>query len=384
VSQQDVATARRETLRTGPVLAGSLEPATIVRLEAQIAGTIGDLRVDRGSLVRRGQVLAVIEAQGVRGQAAGARAQVAAAEANVALMRQRMEAARTLSEAGAMSRLDYEAATSAHEAALAQLAAARAQSASASEDASRAVITSPITGAVSDRPVEEGEAVSVGNPVLTVVNTDRLELSGQIPVAASAQVRVGQPVEFSLDAYPDRQFRGTVTRMDPRADPNTRQVGVYVQLPNPGGSIIAGQFARGRVLGEAREATVLPLAAVRTLQDDSWVLAIVDGKVQRRTVTLGSRDDARGLVEIVSGVQPGEMVLAVPNAQITEGTEVTVTGGSSPTAIPGSDSAATLRPDESRESDSGDVNQGAAGGTGPNPAAPRPSTRDPRPATEER
>jgi hypothetical protein len=117
------------------------------------------------------------------------------------------------------------------------------------------------------------------------------------------------------------------------------------------------------VLGEAREATVVPLAAVRSLQADNWVLAIVDGKVQRRSVTLGSRDEARGLVEIVSGVQPGEMVLAVPNAQITEGTEVTVTGGSSPTATPSSDSAATLRPNA-------------------NPASPGPAT-DSQPPTEE-
>jgi RND family efflux transporter MFP subunit len=348
VSAADLATARQDTLRTGPVLAGSLEPATVVRLTAQIGGTVSSLRVDRGTPVRRGQVLAVIEAEGIRGQAAGARASVAAAQANVAVMRQRRDAARQLHEAGATSRLDAEAAQAALDAAEAELAVARAQAAATGEQASRTVIASPITGVVSDRAVEQGEAVASGDPLLTVVNSQRLELSGQIPVDQAAGVRVGQPVEFTLDAYPDRRFSGTVARIDPRADPATRQVGVYVQLPNPGDSIIGGQFARGRVLGEQQEALVVPQSAIRTAGEEQSVLAIVDGKVQRRLVTLGARDTDRGLVEVRSGLQPGDRVLTVPNAQIAEGTAVTIAGEDTPAAVPAGDTAATLRPEGGR------------------------------------
>ena len=345
VTAEDIATAQLDTMRAGPILAGSLEPATIVRLTAQIAGTVSDLRVDRGTPVSRGQVLAVIQAEGVRGQAAGAQASVAAAEANVQLLRQRRDAARQLYEAGATSRLDAEAAQAALEAAEAELAAARAQAAATGEQASRTIIRSPINGAVSDRAVEQGEPVAVGDPVVTVVNTSRLELSGQVPVEQAGGVRVGQPVQFTLDAHPGRTFNGTVARVDPRADPSTRQVGVYVQLPNPGDAIIAGQFARGRVLGEAQQALVLPQAAIRTAGGEQYVLAIENGRVVRRVVTLGARDAAQGIVEILSGIDAGTQVLAVPNAQIAEGTAVTVSGSESPAPVP-ADTAATLRPEE--------------------------------------
>jgi RND family efflux transporter MFP subunit len=347
VTAQDVATAQIDTLRAGPILAGSLEPATVVRLTAQIAGTVSDMRVDRGSRVSRGQVLAVIEAEGVRGQAAGAQASVAAAEANVQLMRQRRDAARRLYEAGATSRLDADAAQAALEAAEAELAVARAQAAATGEQASRTIIRSPINGAVSDRAVEQGEPVAVGDPVVTVVNTARLELSGQVPVNQAGGVRVGQPVQFTLDAFPGRTFSGTVARVDPSADPSTRQVGVYVQLPNPNGEVIAGQFARGRVLGDARQALVLPQTAIRTAGEEQYVYAIEDDRVVRRVITLGARDAAQGLVEILSGIDAGTQVLAVPNAQISEGTAVTLANGESQTAVP-SDTAATLRPQGGR------------------------------------
>ena len=328
----DVATARLASLQTGPTLTGSLQPADVVELKAQIAGTISDLRVDRGSSVREGQVLARIEAAGIRSQAAGARAAVAAAQANLAVARQQLEAARTLQAAGAMSEIDLRSAEAGYEAAEAQLAAARAQAASAGEAAGHATVRSPITGVVSARDIEEGESVSPGTELLTVVNSSRLELAGQVPVQQAAQVRVGQPVRFTLDAYPGRDFRGTVARMDPTADPSTRQVGIYVQMPNPGREIIGGQFARGRVLGDTRETVVVPESAVRQEGQERYVFVIENGRIARRTVVVVGRDDATGEVGITSGVQAGEQVVSAAGATIAPGTAVTVAADAAPSA----------------------------------------------------
>ena len=96
--------------------------------------------------------------------------------------------------------------------------------------------------------VSEGEAVNPGQALFTVVNTDYLELAGQVPVNQAARVRAGQPVEFSLAAYPGRVFRGEVARVEPTADPATRQVGVYVRLPNRDRALVGGLFATGRIL----------------------------------------------------------------------------------------------------------------------------------------
>jgi RND family efflux transporter MFP subunit len=317
-------------LGSGVTVRGSLEPAQTVTVKSQVAGTVRNLRVDRGSAVRRGQVLATIEAAGVQSQAAGARAQVAAAEAAVALARRRLEGARKLREAGAMSEIDFRSAEANFEAAQAQLAAAKAQAATAGEAARRATVTAPLTGSVSERLVEEGEAVGSSDNLLTVVDTRTLELAGQVGIEDAQRVRVGQAVAFTLDASPGQEYRGRVARVDPRADPGTRQVGVYVQLPNPDERIIAGQFARGRVLtGTAARGIAVPATAVRDTGAAAHVFVVENGKLVKRQVSLGARDESQGLVAITSGIREGERVLTSPAPGTAEGTPVSVAADTS-------------------------------------------------------
>jgi len=327
---QDVAVARTIELGSSVTLRGSLEPAQTVLVKSQVAGTVRNLRVDRGSAVRRGQVLATIEAAGIQSQATGARAQVAAAEAGVALARRRLEGARTLREAGAMSEIDFRSAEASFEAAQAQLAAARAEAATAGETARRATVTAPLTGSVSARVVEEGEAVGSNDDLLTIVDTRVLELAGQVGIEDAQRVRVGQPVAFTLDASPGQEHRGRVTRVDPRADPGTRQVGVYVQLPNPNEHIIAGQFARGRVLtGAAARGIAVPATAVRDTGTATHVFVVENGRLAKRQVSLGVRDESQGLVAITSGIREGERVLTSPAPGTAEGTAVSVAADTS-------------------------------------------------------
>jgi RND family efflux transporter MFP subunit len=322
VSASDIATAQSQTVGSAILISGNLDPAIVVVLKAQVAGTIEGVRVDRGSSVSRGQTLAVIEAQGVRSQAAGAQAQVAAARAQLAIAQQRLEASKKLFEAGAISSIEYKTAQANVDAAEAQVAVARASAAGATESAARATITAPISGVVSDRRVSGGEAVSVGNDLFTIVDASELELAGQVGVTDAARIRVGQPVTFSLDGYPNQVFNGRVQRIDPTADPTTRQVGVYVRMPNPGRRIVGGQYARGRIAtGGTTTATVVPDAAVVSRQGDSaTVYVVVGNRVSRRSVTVGPRDDATGLVPVLTGVNPGERVLLNPSSDIGEGT----------------------------------------------------------------
>lgn len=319
---QDVATARLSAADAGVVVTGSLQPAWIVSVKAQVPGTVEGIRVDRGVAVRRGQVLARLRAEGIRGQAEGARAAVAAAEAGLAVARQRLESAKTLREAGAMSQIDFQAAQAGYEAAAAQLAAARAQAAGAAEQAGHATLVAPIDGVIGQRNVEEGEAVSPGQELFTVVRSDWLELSGQVPVDEAARVRRGQPVVFTLDAYPGREFRGEVNRIEPMADPQTRQVGIYVRLKNPG-TLIGGQFASGRIVPDsAEQAVVVPETAVRREGASTYVLVVQGGQVARRAVQAGPVNPATGMVPVRSGVKAGERVIVTPATTLPEGTRV--------------------------------------------------------------
>ena len=308
LAPEDVAVATRSDLAAGVVLTGSLQPYKMVRVKSQVSGTVRGVRVDRGTPVRRGQVMATIEAAGVRTQAEAARA-------NLALAKQKLEAARTLHEAGAMSQIDFRTAQAAYE-------AAQAQAAQAEEAEARSTIRAPITGVVSERSVDGGEAVGMDAPLFTVVNSDTLELSGQIPVDRAAHVRVGAPVAFTLTAAPDRELRGRVARIDPVADPGTRQVGVYVQLGNAKHEIIGAllQAARALAAREGRERGRDPRAGSARpgrfdLRVDGFQRARGeaggDGRPERQgDRTGGDREGARGRREgdrdAVGATAPGD------------------------------------------------------------------------------
>lgn len=325
LGSQDVATVTRRPIEPGLVLTGSLEPAERVPIVAQVSGTVDRVLVDRGSRVTRGQVLAVITADGIRASAAGAEAGVAAAQAALALAQQQLEAARTLFEAGAMSRIDYQAAQAQAKSAEAQLRAAEAQAASAGEMADRTTIRSPISGAISSRGVEAGQPVANGDPLFTVVDPSVLELMGQIPVEQASDIRPGQSAYFTLAGQPGEELKGTVNRVDPTADPSTRQVGIYVRLPNPGNRIVGGQFARGRVVsGRADTALVVPITALRGGLDSAYVLVVEQNRIARRQVTVGVRDAGGGYAAINQGLNEGETVVVLPGAALVPGTRVAI------------------------------------------------------------
>jgi RND family efflux transporter MFP subunit len=324
----DLAIATSQTLGAVVLVSGNLDPADIVTLKAQVPGTVAGVRVDRGTQVAKGQTLATIEAQGIRSQAAGAEAQVAAARAQLALAQQRLQASKRLFEAGAISAIEYRTAQTSAEAAEAQVAAAQAGAAGARESAARATIVAPISGVVSERMVNDGEAVNPGANLFTIVNSAELELAGQIGVQDAARVRVGQSVSFALESFPGQTFSGRVARLDPTADPGTRQVGVYVRLPNPGQRIVGGQFARGRIVtGGTTTTIVIPEAALTGRSADSaTVFVVVGNKVARRAVVVGGRDEATGLIGVRAGLATGDRVILNPTPDLGEGTVVTITG----------------------------------------------------------
>lgn len=334
----DLAVAARADIGDGITISGPLEPRDAVVLRAQVGGTLSALRVNRGSPVREGQRLAVINAAGVVSGAAGAKANVAAADANLAVARKQREAARTLFAAGAMSELDRQSAEAQYESAVAQAAAARAQSVSADEAAGYTAIVSPLRGVVSKRWRQDGESVKPGDEVLTVVDSRVLELAGQIGVADAARVRVGQSVAFTLDAFANDSFTGRVARIDPVADAGTRQVGVYIDLPNAGGHIVGGQFARGRIAMGASSAIVIPATALLRVATDSgstFVYVVSNERIVKRTVVVGARDDLTGLVAIRTGLESGEQVVRTPTSAIVEGARVRFLNTDRPASTPG-------------------------------------------------
>jgi membrane fusion protein (multidrug efflux system) len=148
-------------------------------------------------------------------------------------------------------------------------------------------------------------------------------------VNAAAQIRPGMAVEFTIDAYPGRAFRGTVARVDPTADAGTRQVGVYARLENPGRQLVGGLFATGRIItGSSALSVVVPIVAVRGDGPATYVWVVRNNAAAKQMVVVGARDETRGVAQITSGLVGGERVIAAPG-EVTEGMPVRVAPGAS-------------------------------------------------------
>ena len=320
LGSRDVATVVLAPIAAGITITGSLDAATRVAVKSQIAGQVEQVTVDRGTNVRRGQLLATIDARGANAQAASAEASLAAAERD-------LRAADTLHKAGAISERDFVQATVARDAAKAQLTLAQVT-------LGRTRVESPISGIVSGRSVEPGEAVATAADLFTIVNTDALELAGRVAPDAIGGVTVGQPVNLSVDAYSGKTIVGRVARIEPIAESGTRQVTVYVRVLNPRHDLVAGLFATGVILrnGGASNVPVIPATAIAETNGEQAVYVIDGATLSRRVVTIGDRDNERGLVEVRSGLQVGERVLADAPGAIAPGTRVSMADDSSATS----------------------------------------------------
>jgi RND family efflux transporter MFP subunit len=326
LAPENVATATTERLSSGPAISGELTPAREATVRAQVGGSIVALRVDRGQPVQAGAVLARIASRDLEEALTSARTAVRSAETALGLARSEEQRTAALVKGGALAQRDLEQATSAAANAEAALAAARARERSAAQQMEDTVVHAPFSGVVSERPANLGDVVTPGTPILTVIDPSSLRLEAFVPANQIGQVRAGARVAFTIRGFPGQAFAGTVTRVSPTADPVTRQVAIFVSLPNVEGRLIAGLFAEGRVETAAREGVVVPLAAVDETGAVPTVTRITDGTAERVAVQLGVRQLDTERVEIVSGLRPGDVVILGSARGVAPGTPVAVSG----------------------------------------------------------
>ncbi|MBB4639002.1 efflux RND transporter periplasmic adaptor subunit [Longimicrobium terrae] len=324
LEQADVATAEMGQISAGPAVSGSLQAATEAVLRAELAGTIASAAAEEGERVRAGTLLARIADPRLSEQTRSAESAVRSAEIAANNARRDVDRYETLVSAGASPRRDLESARTSLASAQAQLANARSQQADVRATVGDATVESPITGIVSSRSVSDGDVVQVGTELYRVVDPSTMRLEASVPSEQLYSIRVGAQVVFQVRGYPGRTFTGKVERINPTADPATRQVTIHVSLPNPGNALVAGLFAEGRVTAEARQGILVPADAVATEEGKSHVMRLRGGVVEQVPVQVGIQDEETRRVEIVSGLAAGDQVLVGPARETAPGTKVRV------------------------------------------------------------
>jgi membrane fusion protein, multidrug efflux system len=326
IGAESVVTVAVVELRTGPLLSGELRAAREATVRAKMPGSVLEVRAEEGQSVQRGAVLARIEARPLQDALLSSQSGVRSAEQSLAVAEREADRTASLVKGGALADRDLELARSAVTGAQAQVADARARLASVRQQLDDAVVTAPISGVLSGRPVNAGDVVSPGTLLATIIDPSSMLLEASVQSDALTALKINTPVEFEVRGYPGQTFEGHIERIAPAADPVTRQVNIFVDVPNTRGQLVAGLFAEGRVTSERRQAILVPATAVDTTGQSPWVLRLREGKAERVPVQVGVRDDRSERLEILSGVAAGDVLLSGAARAITPGTPVTVTG----------------------------------------------------------
>lgn len=324
IGRENLAVATLTELRSGPPISGSLEPKVEARVRSEIMGPVERTFADEGQRVREGVLLAKIDDNSIRDAYLSAKSALRSAESALQNAQRNAERASRLAKAGALPERDLETALLNQTNAEGALADARARLTAAEKQLAHTQVRAPITGIVSDRQVAPGDVVQVGGAMFTIVDLRTLRLEATVPVEQIDRLKVGTPVEFAVTGF-DRRFGGRIERINPQVDPATRQVRIYVGIPNAEESLVAGLFAEGRVATDKRRAIAVPLSAVDSRGTSPAIHRLKHGKVDVVPVQLGVRDEAAELVEIAAGLAQGDTVLLGSAQGITEGTPVRIT-----------------------------------------------------------
>jgi HlyD family secretion protein len=394
----DVAIARTELLRQQPEYTGTTNAFRVVSLRSQVEGRLLALNVDIGNAVKSGQVIgqlddallltalkqAEAELASLKSEVARARTQVANARAEVEQARlqvaqaqadsqrqqkllkegaialqsaeQSQTEARTAAQALRAASEQVRTQEQAVAAAQGRVVAQQALVAEAKERRSYAKLISPIAGVITEKVTEPGNLVQPGNEILKIGDFSRAKVLVQVSELELGKIQLGQSVEVSLDAFPNKKYIGRVIRISPAADTTARLIPVEVEIPNTDGKIGSGLLARVNFQSTAQQRVVIPQTAIQGNQQEArpsqnaqtqrsggvsppsatdrdpnqnrngtvFVINNTDGKrkVTARSVTLGERADSK--VEILSGLQPGESYVVRSGKPLKDGQDVRI------------------------------------------------------------
>lgn len=349
LAPEDIVTVQRGEILTGPRISGTLAPSIRAVVRAETAGAVMAIGPELGDAVKKGDLLARIEAKALGDVTSSAQSGVTSAQAQADLARREVQRTEALVKGGALSQRELDRARSQLTAAEAAVTQARAQLSSSRSQLGDATARSPLTGVVAKRSVSVGDVVAPGAELYEIIDPATMRLDASIASDDLSAIAPGKTVDFDVRGYPGQKFTGRISRIAPAADPVTRHIQVLVEIPNPGNRLVAGLYAEGRVAVEKREALVAPLAAIDTSGDQPSVLRVKNGVLERSVIAIGIRDERAETVEVTSALSAGDVLLAArAGRNVVPGIKVelpTATAGAGSSGAPARAGSAAARPD---------------------------------------
>ena len=312
---------------------GSLRSDESVTLRPEVAGRIAEIRFKEGQQVAKGAVLVRLDDSVTSADAEQARA-------NLWIAKSKSDRAAELHQKGFVS-------AQAKDDAEGGLRVSQATVQSAEARAAKTVIKAPFSGYIGLRQVSVGDYVKEGQDMVNLESIDPLKVDFRVPEVFLGKVQVGQSLQLTLDAVPNKVYEGKVLAINPLVDQGGRSIVIRAVLRNTGGNLRPGMFSRVRLLTDLKtDSMVVPEQALVPQGDDQFVFKVADGRAQRARVEIGQRRD--GKVEILRGVGAGDVVVTAGQLKIRDGSAVKLAGAS-----PGGGEAKTAQAGDSKDGKDG-------------------------------
>jgi RND family efflux transporter MFP subunit len=338
----DVVRVVEQPLNVTLSMPGELDPYETVAIYPRVTGFVKTISVDRGSRVRAGEILSVLEAPELAAQRAEAQSKLQSAEAQLGAVRAKADAdASTYDKLkaaaatpGVVAGNDLVLAQKALEADQDQVAAAQ-QGVESARQALQSLteiegylrVTAPFDGVVTERNVHPGALVGPGSgagattPMMRLISSDRLRLVVPVPEAYLSGVTAGAVMSFAVPAYPGQTFSGTVARISHAVDVKTRTMAVELDVANRDGRLAAGAFCQVQWPVHRPDPSLLvPSGAVASTTGRTFVVRVRSGRAEWVDVKTGLASGS--LVEVFGDLRAGDEVAARGTDEIRSGAEV--------------------------------------------------------------
>ncbi|KUM04052.1 efflux RND transporter periplasmic adaptor subunit [Chromobacterium subtsugae] len=308
LSSADVIKAQIQPLAATIPFTGSLTALASSAVAAEVDANVREVKVREGEAVRRGQLLAVLDAEALGQSVEEQNAQLDNTKSRLKLAKVKLDKQRELLGKGFISQVAYDELESDYRVKEGELRAQASQVARAKRLLQDTQVKAPIDGVVFERKINPGEVASRNMKLFSIANLSVLEIAATVPSRLVSQVRVGMDASFSVDGRSELQH-GEVVRINPVAIPGTRSFTLFIRVQNPAGQLKVGQFAKGGVVLRAvKDQVVVPLSSVRDIDSQPWLMVAEKGKLVKKPVTVQLRAENERQAA-VAGIAPGASVI---------------------------------------------------------------------------
>ncbi|HET9580734.1 MAG TPA: efflux RND transporter periplasmic adaptor subunit [Usitatibacter sp.] len=322
ISAEDVHVVRNTALTAGPAITGSIQPERRADLRAEVQAIVLRVLRENGDPVRRGDLLVHLDDNAIRDSLASAEAADRAAKLAFEQAERQFERMKTLRGSGMASAQALDDAEGRRNAAQSDLEAAKARVVLARQQLQRTEVRAPFDGVVTERKVSPGDTAQVGKELLKVIDPRSMRFEALVSADNVGDVKVGQKVHFRVNGYGDQEFEGRVRRLNPAANPTTRQVEVLVDFVGDNQPKLAGLYAEGRLETQTMNSLTLPASAIVRDGDKATAWKVNAEKLQKVSISIADRDPRTGEYVVKGGLAEGDQVIKYPNAMLKEGQTV--------------------------------------------------------------